>query len=193
MDYPFKKHFQYYKLYKPFNVLCQFTPDQPGQVCLKDIVQVDKDIYPVGRLDKDSEGLLILSNDPNLNSWLLNPKSKKSKIYWAQLDGDITDKAIACLLEGIQIRIKGKEHFVKAKQSYQIDQPNLPERNPPIRYRANIPTSWCAIEIQEGKNRQIRRMFAKVGFPVLRLVRVQIDDIKLDQLTPGELKNLRIN
>lgn len=191
MDYPFKKEYQYFKLYKPFNVLSQFTPDHPAQVCLKDIIEVDKDIYPVGRLDKDSEGLLILSNDPALNNWLLNPKNHKSKTYWAQLEGDISEEAISQLLMGIEIRIKGKEHFVKATKLYKLDtEPYLPKRNPPIRYRANISTSWCAIEISEGKNRQVRRMFAKVDFPVLRLVRAQIEDITIDGMIAGQIEVL---
>ena len=190
MDYPFKKEYQYYAIYKPYNVLSQFTPDHPGQICLKDIIEVDKDIYPVGRLDKDSEGLLILSNDPGLNSWLLNPKSEKSKIYWVQLEGDITEEAISELIKGIEIRIKGKYHFVKAKEANKITEPHLPERNPPIRYRANIPTSWCSIQISEGKNRQVRRMFAKVNFPVLRLVRAKIEDITIAGMSPNELKSI---
>ena len=139
-------------------------------------------------MDKDSEGLLILTNDPQMNAWLLNPKSNKSKIYWAQLEGNITSQAIADLLSGITIRIKKKEYPVKAKQAYRLEhEPHLPERNPPIRYRANIPTSWCAIEISEGKNRQVRRMFAKVQFPVLRLVRAQIEDLTIDGMQAGAL------
>jgi len=192
MNYPFKKEYQYYKLYKPFNVLSQFTPVIPGQVCLNDIIDVAKDIYPVGRLDKDSEGLLILSNDPELNNWLLNPNSNKSKIYWVQLEGEISEEAIAELLIGIEIRVKGNDHFVKAKKLDKIPtEPHLPERNPPIRYRANIPTSWCAIEISEGKNRQVRRMFAKVNFPVLRLVRAQIEGITIDGMSAGDIEALK--
>ena len=191
MDYPFKKEYQYYKFYKPYNVLSQFTPDHPGQVCLKDIIEVDKDIYPVGRLDKDSEGLLILSNDPGLNSWLLNPNSDKSKVYWVQLEGDITNEAILSLKDGVEIRVKGKLHFVKAKKVYKLTkEPHLPERIPPIRYRANIPTSWCGIEINEGKNRQVRRMFAKVDFPVLRLVRAEIEDISIENMSVGDLASI---
>ncbi len=191
MKYNFKKDFQYYKIYKPYDVLCQFTSENPNQSCLKDILNVDRDIYPVGRLDKDSEGLLILTNDPKLNQWLLNPKSNKSKIYWAQLDGSITNDAINKLKQGVEIRIKGKIFFVKAKQVYQLEsEPNLPKRNPPIRFRKNIPTSWCSIEINEGKNRQVRRMFAAVEFPVLRLVRVQIDTIKLENMRPRELRKI---
>lgn len=190
MDYPFKKEYQYYALYKPYDVLSQFTPDHPGQTGLKDIIQVDKDVYPVGRLDKDSEGLLILSNDPGLNSWLLNPKSEKSKIYWVQLEGEISEEAINSLKDGIEIRIKGKHHFVKAKDVSKIAEPHLPERNPPIRYRANIPTSWCSIKISEGKNRQVRRMFANVNFPVLRLVRYQIENITIEGMRPNDIKSL---
>ena len=188
MDYPFKKQFKYYKFYKPYGVLSQFTPDHSGQACLKDLIDVSKDVYPVGRLDKDSEGLLLLSNDPALNAWLLSPKNKKKKIYWVQLEGIIQPENIAELLEGVTIRIKGKEFFTKASNLNYIDEkPPLPKRNPPIRTRKDKPTSWCEIEISEGKNRQVRRMFAKVNYPVLRLVRVQIDTVLLDKMLPGEL------
>jgi len=191
MDFPFKKEFKYYKFYKPFGVLSQFTPDHPGQACLKDLMDVSKDVYPVGRLDKDSEGLLLLSNDPAMNAWLLSPANKKKKVYWVQLDGSIQENSIQQLITGITIRAKGKEHFVQAENVKILEEdPNLPVRTPPIRVRKNIPTSWCQIEISEGKNRQVRRMFAKVDFPVLRLVRVQIDTDLLDQMKPGELLNL---
>ncbi len=191
MNFPFKKQFKYYKFYKPFGILSQFTPDHPGQASLKDLLDVDKDVYPIGRLDKDSEGLLLLSNDPALNAWILNPSNKKKKIYWVQLEGKIQDKAIQDLQDGITIRAKGKEHFVKAQSIKIIEtDPELPERIPPIRERKNIPTSWCEIEISEGKNRQVRRMFAKVNYPVLRLVRVQIDSVHLGKMKPGELQDL---
>ena len=192
MDFPFKKKFKYYKLYKPYGVLSQFTPDHPDQTCLKDLLNVKTDIYPVGRLDKDSEGLLLLSNDPSLNAWILHPANKKKKIYWVQLEGIIQEENIQELLAGITIRVKGKDHFTKAKNVKIIEkEPTLPDRNPPIRIRKNKPTSWCEIEISEGKNRQVRRMFAKVNYPVLRLVRVQIDDVYLDKMSPGELQELR--
>jgi len=164
MDFPFKKQFKY-----------------------KDFLDGNKDVYPIGRLDKDSEGLLLLSNDPSMNAWILNPASKKKKIYWVQLEGLIQEENIQELLSGVTIRAKGKEHFVQASHLRLIEQdPDLPERDPPIRERKNKPTSWCEIEISEGKNRQVRRMFAKVNYPVLRLVRVQIDTIQLDDMKPGE-------
>lgn len=192
MDFPFKDRFKYYKFYKPFGVLSQFTPDHPGQLCLKDFIDVDKDVYPVGRLDKDSEGLLLLSNDPALNAYLLHPSNKKRKVYWVQLEGSIQEKNIQELRKGITIRAKGKVHFTKASAIQILEHtPDLPDRNPPIRERKNIPTSWCEIEINEGKNRQVRRMFAKVNYPVLRLVRVQIDSVLLGNMNPRDLLELK--
>jgi len=132
-----------YLLYKPFNMLSQFTREAPHHITLADLAfNFPKDVYPVGRLDADSEGLLLLTNDKRLNAKLLHPKNKQPKTYWVQVEGVLADT------------------------------PNLPERNPPIRVRKSIPDTWVSITITEGKNRQVRRMFAAVGFPVLRLVRV---------------------
>lgn len=138
-----------------------------------------KDIYPVGRLDADSEGLLLLTNDNFLKTKVLDPKNRHSKTYYAQVEGLITEEACAALRSGVQISINGKKHLTSPANVHPIEEPVLPERNPPIRFRQNIPVSWVSISIGEGKNRQVRRMTAAVGFPTLRLVRWSIGKISL--------------
>lgn len=147
-----------------------------------------KDVYPVGRLDADSEGLLILTNDPALNHRLLNPKHRHERTYWVQVEGQITAEACQKLQKGVMININGKPyHTLPAKVAFLADEPPLPERIPPIRFRQSIPTSWIALTLHEGKNRQVRRMTAAVGFPTLRLVRWAIQNIKLHQMQPAEV------
>ena len=148
-------------------------------------------MYPVGRLDKDSEGLLILTNDRKLNEALLHPDKKHRKTYFVQVDGDITDKAIQNVAKGIDIKLASGIYRTKPCNIRKLSKaPLLPERNPPVRFRQNIPTSWTIIELTEGKNRQIRKMFAAVDFPVLRLVRAQIEDLKIGKLEPGKYYSL---
>lgn len=179
--------FQYYALYKPFQVLSQFTPEGDKQ-CLKNIIQVPNSVYPVGRLDYDSEGLLLLTNDTSVNAKLLLPTTEHYKTYWVQVEGAITPKALAQLQAGVTISINGKNHTtLPAKVSVIMQEPILPARSIPIRFRKNIPTSWLSITIQEGKNRQVRKMTAAVGFPTLRLVRYSIEGITIDDMQPGDL------
>jgi len=181
----------YYVCYKPYNVINQFSKAHPDHVSLQDIVKVPKDVYPVGRLDKDSEGLLLLTNDKSINTLLLQPGSKKQKTYLVQVDGDITQDAVLKMSRGVEIKLDTGPYFTKPCDVKKLKQPpGLPERNPPIRMRLHIPTSWIKITLTEGKNRQIRKMSAQVGFPVLRLVRVQIQDLKIGNLQPGELKKM---
>lgn len=150
-----------------------------------------KDIYPVGRLDADSEGLLLLTNDTFLNNRLLNPKFKHQRTYFVQVDGQISEEACRQLQTGVTISIDGKPHAtLPAKVKQLVNEPLLPERNPPVRFRQNIPTSWVALTLHEGKNRQVRRMTAAVGFPTLRLVRWSIEDVKLGSLQPSEVKEV---
>jgi len=171
----------------PYNVLNQFSKEGPDHVTLADFINVEKDIYPIGRLDKDSEGLLILTNDKKLNEALLHPDKKHRRMYVVQLDGDITDKAIHQAANGVEIKLAASNYTTKPCSIKKLHKaPVLPERNPPVRYRKEIPTSWAVIELSEGKNRQVRKMFAKVGFPVLRLVRTQIENLKLGKLEPGK-------
>lgn len=175
-------------IYKPFNVLSQFTSQDEKQT-LKDFFDVPNDVYAVGRLDYDSEGLLVLTNDKKLNHALLNPLHEHEREYWVQVDGDITNKAILELQQGVTISIDGKKHNTKkCKASLFESAPVVPERNPPVRFRKNIPTSWIKIQLTEGKNRQVRRMTAAVGFPTLRLIRYRIENCTLDGLQPGEMR-----
>ncbi|RYZ22531.1 MAG: pseudouridine synthase [Chitinophagaceae bacterium] len=182
--------FHYYILYKPFDVLSQFTPDAPGDRTLADLgFEFPPDVYPVGRLDRDSEGLLLLTNDNILKTRYLEPKYKLAKTYWAQVEGTPTPEAIAKLAAGVGIRINGKAyHTAPAVARLLEEEPQLPERVPPIRFRKNIPTAWIELTITEGKNRQVRRMTAAVGLPTLRLVRVAIGRLELGRLQPGDVR-----
>jgi 23S rRNA pseudouridine2457 synthase len=181
---------QYYLLYKPFQVLSQFTsPD--GKKCLKDIIEVEKDVYPVGRLDYDSEGLLLLTNDSSINHQLLHPSFEHKRTYWVQVDGAITENALEILRKGVVINIDGKQYKTnKAVLKILPEDIIVPERNPPIRFRKSIPTSWVSIELTEGKNRQVRKMFASVGFPVLRLIRAQLGKYTIDKMLPADILSL---
>lgn len=181
---------EYYLLYKPFQVLSQFTSIDEKN-CLKDIVDLAKDVYPVGRLDYDSEGLLLLTNDTSINHQLLHPSFEHARIYWAQVEGSITQEAIIQLTKGVTISVEGKQHTTKAAILDLLDTHiSIPERNPPIRFRKNIPTTWVSIQLTEGKNRQVRKMFASVGFPVLRLIRAQLGRFDIKGMHPGDCLKL---
>ncbi|MES2849989.1 MAG: pseudouridine synthase [Bacteroidota bacterium] len=175
-------------IYKPFNVLSQFT-SHDGKQTLKDLFDVPADVYAVGRLDYDSEGLLLLTNDKRLNHALLDPVHEHEREYWVQVDGSITKEAIELLQHGVSISIDGKKYQTKkCNASIFTASPAVPERNPPVRFRKNIPTSWIKIQLTEGKNRQVRKMTAAVGFPTLRLIRYRIGSCLLDGLLPGEMR-----
>lgn len=181
---------QYFLLYKPFQVLSQFTSTD-GKVCLKDIIEVEKDVYPVGRLDYDSEGLLLLTNDPTINHQLLHPSFEHVRTYWVQVDGAITQEAANTLAKGVTINIDGQQYKTKpATVKLLPDTLVVPDRNPPIRFRKSIPATWASIQLTEGKNRQVRKMFAAVGFPVLRLIRAQMGTFTIDKMQPGDLLSL---
>lgn len=181
---------EYYLIYKPYQVLSQFTSSD-GKLCLKDILNVPKDVYPVGRLDYDSEGLLLLTNDTSINHQLLHPKFAHARTYWVQVDGLITNDAIEALSKGVTISVDGKTYETK-KSTLKIlsDKLLVPERNPPIRVRKSIPTSWVSIQLTEGKNRQVRKMFASMGFPVVRLIRSQIGQFSIAQMQPSDCLSL---
>lgn len=168
-------------LNKPFQVLCQFSPHEQ-KTTLKEFIPI-QDFYPCGRLDYDSEGLLILSNEGTLQSIISHPKYKMAKTYWVQVEGDVNAKSIEQLKNGIELK-DGKTKPAKAKR---IEEPKgLWDRSPPIRERKNIPTTWIELTIKEGKNRQVRRMTAAIGHPTLRLIRSQIGPWALTNLKPGE-------
>lgn len=180
---------RYFVLHKPYGYLSQFTPEEAGQLTLADLGIFPSDVYPVGRLDQDSEGLLILSNDHKLNVKLLDPRHAHWRTYWVQVEGEPTLEAIQQLQSGVDIRINKKNYrTLPARAKVLSPQPAVAERNPPIRYRANIPDTWLEIALKEGKNRQVRRMCAKVGFPVLRLLRVKIEDLEMAELGLGEIR-----
>jgi len=179
--------FQYFIVYKPFQVLSQFSP-LDNKKTLKDFFKVPPDVYPIGRLDYDSEGLLILSNDNSLNHRLLNPAFKHEREYWVQVDGRITNEALLFLENGVQISVDGKLfRTLKCKASLFIKEPDIPARIPPIRFRKEIPAPWISLTLKEGKNRQVRKMTAAVGFPTLRLIRQRIENITLENMQPGEM------
>lgn len=177
---------QYYIFYKPFEVLCQFSSEGDKRTLAHYLKDIPKDVYPVGRLDYDSEGLLLLTSDKALVSRLLEPRYAHARTYYVQVEGAITEDALQHLSNGVDISIDGKKYRTKrAAAALLNEEPQLPERNPPIRYRKNIPTSWIALTLTEGKNRQVRRMTAAVGFPTLRLVRYSIGKVTIEGLQPG--------
>lgn len=184
--------FQYLAFYKPFNVLSQFSAEGDKQTLADYLPDIDKDIYPVGRLDYDSEGLLLLTNDKTINHRLLNPMFAHKKTYYVQVEGMVTGDALKKLEQGVSISVNGKQHKTKKALAQKIEEPLLPDRDPPIRYRKNIPTSWLSLTISEGKNRQVRKMTATVGFPTLRLVRFSIGGVDIGGLTPGTYKSLTL-
>ena len=180
----------YFLIYKPFQVLSQFTSTE-GKLCLKDILHVPTDVYPVGRLDYDSEGLLLITNDKTINQQLLNPVFAHQRTYWVQVEGAITEAAIAHLSKGVSINVDGKSYKTRPAQLEILpDNLEVPERNPTIRFRKSIPTSWVGIQITEGKNRQVRKMFAQVGFPVLRLIRAKLGKFSIQDMQPGDCLSL---
>jgi 23S rRNA pseudouridine2457 synthase len=168
-------------LNKPFGVACKFSPE-PGRRTLADYVPV-RNVYPAGRLDTDSEGLLLLTDDGALQARIANPRYKLPKIYWAQVERVPTDEALAALRHGVDLG----DLVTKPADARLIEEPpGLWPRDPPIRYRASIPTAWLELTLREGKNRQVRRMTAKVGFPTLRLIRAAIGRMHVDDMRPGE-------
>ena len=170
---------------KPFGVICKFRPD-PGRATLADYIKLPN-IYPAGRLDTDSEGLLLLTDDGMLQARIANPRHKLPKIYWAQVEGVPTEAALTALRSGVDL---GDFKTIPADARL-IDEPaNLWPRDPPIRYRAKIPTTWLELTLREGKNRQVRRMTAKVGFPTLRLVRAAIGQVSVASLAPGSWREI---
>ena len=177
--------FRYFAIFKPFGVLSQFTSEGDHKT-LADLNYIfPKDVYPVGRLDADSEGLLLLTNDKRINSRLLEPSQQHKRKYIVQVEGIIAQQAITLLESGINISDKGKTYRTLPAEAQIISDPQLPERNPPVRFRKNIPTSWIELSLVEGKNRQVRKMTAVTGFPALRLVRIQIEDLMLGKLENG--------
>ncbi|MHC1738769.1 MAG: pseudouridine synthase [Ignavibacteriaceae bacterium] len=177
---------KYFVINKPFNVLSQFT-DKNGRKTLGELFPFPKEVYPIGRLDYDSEGLLLLSNDKKIVDLLLNPRFRHEREYLVQVEGIFDESAALKLAEGVIIEgrktLPARVKIMPASFIY-------PERTPPIRERKSIPISWVKITISEGKRRQVRKMTASAGFPTLRLIRIRIANILLNNLTPGKVREL---
>lgn len=167
---------------KPFNVLCQFT-DTEGRKTLSHFIKT-KNVYAAGRLDLDSEGLVVLTDDGKLQNKISDPENKLEKTYWVQVEGVPNETDLDKLRKGIKL----KDGITKPGKVIIINPPKVWERNPPIRERKNIPTSWIELKIFEGKNRQVRRMTAAIGYPTLRLIRYSIGEWNIENLNPGENK-----
>lgn len=171
---------------KPYGVLPQFTDREAGRATLADYIPLHG-VYPAGRLDRDSEGLLVLTGDGPVNAAITQPRRKLTKIYWAQVEGVVSDDALAQLRAGVTLN----DGPTAPAQAARIDEPaDLWPRDPPVRYRAAIPTSWLQLGIAEGRNRQVRRMTAAVGFPTLRLIRRAVGPWTFDGLAPGQWRRL---
>ena len=196
---------RYFIIYKPIGMLSQCTKEGEHKTLAELGFNFPKDVYPVGRLDSDSEGLLLLTNDKSINHILLDPKFKHKRTYLAQVEGIFSEEAKRILEKGVSISVDGKEYKTFPCNVEILSSSigggregalNLPERNPPIRFRKNIPTSFIKISLHEGKNRQVRKMTAAVGFPTLRLIRIAIEKIApiaigVENLQPSEVKEIK--
>lgn len=174
------KKYTYVAFNKPYGVLCQFT-GEPGDKTLRDF-NLPKDIYAAGRLDKDSEGLMILTDDGVFNQQLTHPDSNKEKTYYVQVENIPSTQSLEAMRSGLEM----KDYQAKPCEVEIMKDFSTSPRVPPIRERKSIPTSWLKIILSEGKNRQVRKMTAKIGHPTLRLIRYQIGNINIDSLAPGE-------
>lgn len=172
-------------LNKPYGVLCQFT-DAAGRRTLSDLVR-QKNVYAAGRLDQDSEGLLLLTDDGALAHQLTDPRHKQPKTYLVQVDGTLTEAALEALRGGVMLNDGAT---LPAVADHQVEPDWLWPRDPPVRFRQHLPTSWLSLALREGRNRQVRRMTAAVGFPTLRLIRVRIGEHALEGLAPGATRTV---
>ena len=183
--------YKYYALYKPYGYLSQFSDSEKNKGLGQLLPHIEKDVYPLGRLDADSEGLLLLTNNKSINHQLLNPKFAHKRTYCVQVEHEVTDEALAVLSKGnIQLKHNKKPYKTKKAKASHLDEvyvSRFEEREPPVRFRKSVPTSWLSLELTEGKNRQVRKMTAHVGFPTLRLIRTQIGQYHLPSYTIGKL------
>ncbi|WAL58130.1 pseudouridine synthase [Thermocoleostomius sinensis] len=181
---------RYLLFHKPYDVLSQFTDERSATVrkTLKDFIPVSK-VYPVGRLDRDSEGLMLLTNNGRLQHILTDPRFHHPRTYWVQVERIPEEAALEQLRRGVMIQ---GDRTRPAQVRLLAQEPELPPRDPPIRYRKSVPTAWLEMTLTEGRNRQVRRMTAAVGFPTLRLVRVAIGSLRLEGLAPGQWRDLTL-
>lgn len=180
--------YRYFLFHKPYGVLSQFTPED-GARSLGEF-NLPKDIYPAGRLDKDSEGLLLLTNDGPLIERLLNPKSDKKKTYWVLVERVPTEESLAKFRKGLKI----EDYQTRPAEIHILDpQPEIPPRDPPVRVRKTVQDIWIEVKITEGKNRQVRKMTAAIGHPTLRLIRKKIGNLDMGDLAPGEFKEIGLS
>ncbi|MCH7408046.1 pseudouridine synthase [Belliella sp. DSM 111904] len=177
---------RYFIIYKPFGILSQFSGEANT---LKELEDFPTDVYPVGRLDKDSEGLLLITNDKFLNHRLLNPKFAHKRTYLAQVERVPDTLALLLLENGVDINVDGRVYHTKRASAKLLEsEPQLPVRNPPIRYRKNVADAWIELSLIEGKNRQVRKMTAAVGHPTLRLVRYSMEKLTIAGFAVGEVR-----
>ncbi len=179
---------KYFIIYKPYKVLTQFT-DEAGNPGLGSVYELPKDVYAVGRLDLDSEGLLVLTNDKSLNHQLLNPKQAHKRTYWVEVEGAPTEESLRSFRNGLTINVKGDYRTLPCEVKV-IEPQDIPDRTPPVNVKKHPVRSWLEVSLVEGKNRQVRKMTAKIGHPTLRLVRVGIEDLKLFPLKPGGITQI---
>lgn len=181
---------RYFIIHKPEGMLSQFSP-QDGYQTLADLeFEFPKDAYPVGRLDADSEGLLIITNDKSVNHRLLDPSNGHQRTYWVQLEGAINKQAIASLKEGVEIQVKGETHKTLPAEVKKMGAPKIADRIRPVVFNKSKGNSWIKLSLTEGKNRQVRKMTSAVGFPTIRLIRWSIEGIELGTMPAGEVMEL---
>lgn len=179
---------RYFVIYKPFGILSQFSGDKDT---LKELGDFPKEVYPVGRLDKDSEGLLLITDDKALNNYLLHPSFGHKRTYLVQVEGVPDEEAIRKLEGGVEINVDGRLYRTKKALARSLEVvPSLPERTPPIRFRKSVPDSWLRLSLIEGKNRQVRKMTASVGYPTLRLVRWSMEELSIEGFEVGEIREM---
>ncbi len=183
-----KNKLKYYLIHKPYKVLSQFT-DEDGNPGLGTLYDLPKDVYPVGRLDLDSEGLLILSNDKSLNNKLLNPSNNHTRTYWVEVEGKPSVDALEKFSMGLEINLKGKKYHTK-KATIKSINPEVSDREPPVNVSKHPERSWLEVSLTEGKNRQVRKMTAAIRHPTLRLIRVSIEDLSVFPLNSGEITQI---
>jgi 23S rRNA pseudouridine2457 synthase len=180
--------FRYFIIYKPFGILSQFSGEKNT---LKELGNFPKEVYPVGRLDKDSEGLLLITDDKALNNYLLHPSFGHKRSYFVQVEGNPDKETMQKLESGVEINVDGKMYRTKKAFAKRCDkEPELPERNPPIRFRKSVPDAWILLTLIEGKNRQVRKMTASVGLPTLRLVRWSMENLSIEGYSVGEIREM---